>query len=72
MTLAEAQVQLAAWEAASLALATGQSYTIGTRELTRADWGSVRDAIGYFENKVAKLTAGTTGPTVRRTIPRDF
>lgn len=72
MTLAQAQAHLDAWYAADLALATGQEYTIGSRRLTRADWQSVKDAIGYWERKVAQLTAGTTGPTVRRAIPRDL
>jgi hypothetical protein len=57
-TLADAQAQLAAWEAASLALASNKSYTIGGRTLTRANSDEVIKMISYWERKVDKLLSG--------------
>ena len=60
-TLAEATTQLAAWEAASLALAAGKSYSIGDRSLTRNDAVEVRSMISYWQRKVDTLTARASG-----------
>ncbi len=68
MTLAEAQTQLAAWEAASLALATGRSYSIGDRQLTRNDAGEVREMMTFFQRKVDALTASGAGSNKRASI----
>ena len=72
-TLAEARAQLEAWKAASLALATGQSYAIGSRTLTRANWDEVQKALTKWERLVMQLQSGR-GPGVRvlRTVPRDL
>lgn len=40
--------QLAAWEAASLALANNESYSINGRTLTRADMADVERALTYW------------------------
>lgn len=45
---AAVQADLDAWWAALRALATGQSYTIAGRQLTRADEPSVRSQIAYL------------------------
>ena len=71
MTLAQAQAQLEAWEAASLALATGQAYTIGSRSLTRSDGSEVRKMIDFWQGRVDRLS-GTCGISVRRGVPRDI
>ena len=60
-TLTEAQAQLAAWEAAALALASAQSYSIGGRTLTRADGQTIRENIAYWQRTVQGLTAQNSG-----------
>lgn len=62
ITLAQAETQLAAWLAASEAIATGQSYTIstgaGSRNLQRADLADVQAQIQYWDAQVKRLTRG--------------
>jgi len=58
ITLAQAQAKLTAWMAADAAVASGQSYTIGGRSLTRAQSAEIRNNIDYWEAKVKKLTRG--------------
>ena len=48
MDSATAQAHLDAWLAASLAVANGQSYTIGNRSLTRADADTIRTQIQFY------------------------
>lgn len=63
ITLAQAQAQLDAWLAASLAVATGQSYEIdtgtGRRKLTRADAAEVREMVKHWQSMVQQLTPST-------------
>lgn len=71
-TLAEAQAGLTAWKAAISGLATSQSYTIGTRTLTRVDLSEARQTVGYFAGLVTRLEAGTGGGVrAIRVVPRD-
>ena len=68
LTLAEATAQVEAWKAASLALATAKSYTIGNRQLTRSDTAEIRDMITYWEGQCQALEAqarGAKNPGVR-------
>ena len=51
------QKKLNTWLAAEEAVATGQSYQIGSRMLTRADLASVRKQIDYWNNKVEQAEA---------------
>ena len=51
------QKKLNTWLAAEEAIATGQSYQIGSRMLTRADLASVRKQIDYWNNKVEQAEA---------------
>lgn len=75
ITLAQAETQLAAWLAASAAIAKNQSYEIdtgsgGRRAMTRADAGKCREMIDYWQGRVAELTAAaisTSGAVRRRT-----
>jgi len=60
-TLAEATAQLAAWEAASLATASGRSYAIGDRQLTRNNASEIVDMIAFWQRKVDSLTAAAGG-----------
>jgi hypothetical protein len=69
ITLAQAEAHLAVWLAADEAVATGQSYTIGGRSLSRANAAEIRSNIDYWEAKVQKLSTGRTGMTVRGVTP---
>ena len=60
ITLAQAQTQLNTWLAADTAVATGQSYTIGNRALTRANAKEIRENITYWDEQVKRL-GRTTG-----------
>jgi len=60
-TLAEATAQLAAWEAASLATATGKSYAIGDRSLTRNNAEEIVRMINHWQGVVNSLTAAAGG-----------
>lgn len=58
-TLATAEAHLAAWEAASLAVASNQSYSItvegNTRQLTRANATEIKNMIVFWQGQVAQL-----------------
>ena len=53
ITLAQAEAQLAAWLAASTAVASNQSYTIAGRTYTRADAGRYFAAYRHALQKLA-------------------
>ena len=75
ITLETAQRHLDAWLEAELAVTNAQSYTIGSRTMTKADLGEIRRAIEYWQGKVAVLENVTkTGGRnrVRRFVPRDL
>jgi len=62
ITLAQAETQLALWLAADAAVASGQSYTIGGRSLTRANAREIRENIDYWDAKVKEISsASATG-----------
>lgn len=65
-----AQEQLTAWQAASLAVAAGQSYSVGTRALTRVNAQEIRQQIAYWNGLVQKLSAGS-GLRVHLGVPND-
>lgn len=69
ITQAQAEAQLASWLAASTAVTSGQSYTIGTRTLTRADAADIQSMIEYWDAKVKALTSGRTGMRLRGLTP---
>ena len=73
--LEKAQKHLDAWLEAELTVTTGQSYTIGSRALTRANLTEIRNAIDYWNKKVIGLEnakkAGSRN-RVRRVVPRDL
>lgn len=72
LTLAEAQALRAAYYQALLAISTGQSYTIGSRTLTRADLAEVERLFNQYDRAVEALQAGrTAGARVVRVVPRD-
>jgi hypothetical protein len=62
-----AQTHLEAWEAADLAISIGKSYTIGNRQLSRADAEEVRNQRTYWTRQVkyyAAIAAGLKNPGV--------
>lgn len=68
ISLAQAQAQLDAWLAASIAVARNQSYTIGDRTLTRANAKEIQSMITYWEARVNKASA-PSGNRVRYVVP---
>lgn len=75
ITLETAQKHLDAWLEAELTVTTGQSYTIGSRVLTRANLTEIRNAIDYWNKKVIALDNTTKAGgrnRVRRVVPRDL
>lgn len=58
ITLVQAEAKLAEWLAADTAVASGQSYTIGGRQLSRAQAAEIRNNITFWDEKVQKLNRG--------------
>lgn len=73
-TLEEAQESLKMWLEAERAVATGQSYRIGTRSLTRASLNEITERIRFWRGEVARLKCGggNGGLRVMRVVPRDL
>ncbi len=55
ISLSTAQQHLQAWLNAELAVTAAQSYTIGTRSLSKANLGEIREQIKFWQNEVARL-----------------
>ncbi len=75
ITLETAKRHLDAWLEAELACTTNQSYTIGSRTLTRADLAEIRNTIKYWAGLVDKLEAAQKHGGRNRTMrimPRDL
>lgn len=69
------QTKLQTWLDAEEAVATGQSYQIGTRMLTRADLKQIREQMEYWAGKLAEAEAEEKcGGRNRayRLVPRDL
>lgn len=72
-TLQEARENLKMWLKAEQAVATGQSYTIGTRSLTRASLREITERIRFWRAEVSRLERGiSTGVRIKRVVPRDL
>ena len=72
-TLEQARTHLNAYLEADLALATGKSYKIGSRNLTRIDAQEVKERIQFWSNEVERLEAGRKkGMRMIRAVPRDL
>ena len=70
-----ARKHLEAWLAAQLEVTTHQSYTIGSRSLTKANLSEIRKQIQFWENEVARLeNISKRGGRNRvfRAVPRDL
>jgi hypothetical protein len=73
VTLAELRALRAAWYAAELAVATGQSYTIGDRTLTRADAAFITKQLAKYDAQLSAIEAGRgAGVRLMRGVPRDL
>lgn len=72
VTIDEARENLKIWLEAERAVATGQSYKIGTRSLTRANLDQIADRIAFWRGEIDKLESGRTGARVMRAVPRDL
>lgn len=75
ITLETAKKHLDAWLTAELEVTTHQSYTIGSRSLTKANLAEIRKEIDYWKNEVAQLdNAEKRGGRNRvfRAVPRDL
>jgi hypothetical protein len=73
--LAVARKHLDAWLAAELEVTTHQSYTIGSRSLTKANLAEIREQITFWQNEVARLENlnGKGGRNrIMRVFPRDL
>lgn len=70
-----AREHLSAWLSAELEVTTHQSYTIGTRSLTKANLSEIRQQIIFWRNEVARLEniASRKGRNrIVRVVPRDL
>ena len=70
-----AEKHLDEWLNAELEVTTNQSYTIGTRSLTRANLSEIRKQVEFWESKVAQLRnkrAHKSRNRVFRVVPRDL
>ena len=72
ISIDEARSTLRMWLDAERAVATGQSYRIGSRSLTRANLADIRDSIQFWRREIARLESGSKGARVFRAVPRDF
>jgi hypothetical protein len=61
-TLEEAKAELELWKEAKRAAATGQSYTIGRKQLTRYNLAEINAEIDRYTDIVQALTNGRSGP----------
>jgi hypothetical protein len=69
ITLAQAEAKLQTWVDAEDKVASGQSYSIKDRSLTRADLSEIRKTIDYWEKKVKQLSRG--GMRTTYAVPGD-
>ncbi len=71
----KARKHLEIWENAEIEVAQSQSYTIGSRSMTKANLSEIREQIKYYENKLAKLLnikKKRGRNTILQVIPRDL
>jgi uncharacterized small protein (DUF1192 family) len=72
-TLEQAKTHLQAFLEAEIAVATGQSYRIGSRSLTRANLSEIKERINFWKNEVERLESGRPkGIKQMRVVIRDL
>lgn len=67
ITLEQAEAKLTLWMDAEDKVASGQSYTINGRTLTRANLKEISDNIDRWDSRVKRLSRG--GARVRQIVP---
>lgn len=72
VTVEEARENLKLWLEAEKAVATGQSYKIGGRSLTRASLNDIVSRIKFWRAEIDRLENGQKGARVLRAVPRDY
>lgn len=75
ISLKTAQKHLDAWLEAEMAVTNAQSYTIGSRTLTKANLTEIRNSIEYWAGKVAQmenLQKNRGRNRIKRVVPRDL
>ena len=60
MDIQTANQNLEVWENAQQAVATGTSYSIGGRSLTRADINDINNQITYWRREIKRLSGLNT------------
>lgn len=73
--LETARKHLDAWLTAELEVTTNQSYTIGSRSLTKANLSQIREQIKFWQSEVARLEniqKHHGRSRVMRAVPRDL
>lgn len=68
-TRAELDEQIALYKRALKACASGASYTIGSRQLTRQDLPRIREHLGYLAGELAALERGRGPILVQARVP---
>jgi hypothetical protein len=63
ITAQQAQTQLDIWIAADTKVAKGQSYSIGSRSLTRADAAEITQKIEYWSAKLGQADGSSSRGT---------
>lgn len=71
INLERAKKHLDAWLEAELAVSTGQTYRIGSRQLERANLQEIRKQISFWRREISKLQ-GKGSRRVMRIVPRDL
>ncbi len=61
VTSAQAKAQLDLWLAADAAVSIGQAYSIGNRQLTRANVAEIRNQLSYWSRTYRSLQAAEGG-----------
>ncbi|MGL4944705.1 MAG: DUF6148 family protein [Fusobacteriaceae bacterium] len=73
ITLEVARENLRKWVEADQKVSLGQSYRIGTRELSRVNAKEIRESIKFWSGYVKRLETGRKkGARAKRIIPRDI
>ena len=66
----ELVAQLAEWKKALLLCASGKSYGIAGRTLTRSDVADIRKTLSYLERKLNKIDGAPVGPVFVQGVTR--
>ncbi len=63
-TAAEIVEQKTAWKKALAAVSTGQTYTVGKRQFTRADLPEIRRTLEWLDEQASLTAAAAAGPLI--------